>query len=312
MRILFAGNKERGVKCLEALLSNNNQIIGVIAHPSTAKSSEGLTQLAEGLNVPLFQPSNVNDKEVLANLWELKPDLTVLAGYGQIVKKQFIDLAPLGCINLHGGKLPKYRGSSPMNWALMNGEEEFTLSVIRVDEGVDTGDVLCERTYPVSIDDTIAEVQEISNKAFPEMLVEVVNQVQAGTTNPRKQDEATASYYPLRFPDDGLIFFDTLTAVEVHNRIRALTTPYPGAHTFYKGKKLKLLRSRLTRKTYFGEPGRVYLKNENGLLVCAKDRCLWITDSIIENDNSTGYEAIDRYSKLATLRDLAVQHIQRT
>lgn len=312
MKILFAGNKERGAQCLQALVAHGYTIAGVIAHPAPRGAPPGsVAAMALQMGLPLFQPENANDPRILAALKELKPELTVLAGYGQIVGQEFIDLAPLGCINLHGGKLPQYRGSSPMNWALISGEKEFTLSIIRVDRGVDTGDILSERTFPIGIDDTIAQLQETANSAFPDMLLEVVAQVRSGSLEPRQQDESQAAYYPLRFPDDGLILWDIYTAQQIHNRIRALTDPYPGAFTFFGGRRLKLLSSRLSRRTYYGEPGRIYMKNSMGLLVCAADRCLWVRRVLIEDSQIDALTAIERYAKLATLRDLAVGNLLR-
>jgi methionyl-tRNA formyltransferase len=263
------------------------------------------------MGIPLFQPDDVNHPEVIARLRALAPDLTILAGYGPIVKQEFIDCAPLGCINLHGGKLPQYRGSSPMNWALINGDCEFTLSIIRVDTGVDTGDVLIERTFPIGIDDTIADLQATANRAFPEMLLEVLSQIQNGTDRARKQESAEARYFPLRFPEDGLILWDLLTAEQVHNKIRALTDPYPGAFTYYQKRRVKLLRSTLMKGEFHGEPGRVYRKSIQGLLVCAMDRCLWIQRAYMEPDGGDLFDQIQRYDKLATVRDLAVAGLVR-
>src|ERR1044072_273823 len=236
MKILFAGNKQRGTACLEALVAQGHDMVGVIAHPTKVHppATGSVAAQALQLGLPLFQPDDVNTTPVLESLHKLEPDLTVLAGYGPIVRKEFIELAPRGCINLHGGKLPRYRGSSPMNWALINGDREYTLTIIRVDLGVDTGDILAERTFPITVDDTIRELQETANQVFPEMLADVIARIENQSIQPRTQDESQASYYPLRFPDDGLIWWDLLTAEQIHNRIRALTDPYPGAYTFFK------------------------------------------------------------------------------
>jgi len=250
----------------------------------------------------LFQPKNVNDPKFLNSIKNLNPELIVLAGYGQIVKKDFISLTKLGCINLHGGKLPEYRGSSPMNWSLINGEKEFTISIIQIDEGVDTGDILIEKSFQISINDTIKELQEKANKAFPELLVNAIEKIEQGTLRPKKQDESKSSYYPLRFPDDGLILWDIYTAEEIHNRIRALTDPYPGAFTFFNGHKLKLLKSELTSRPFYGEPGRIYRKTKDKILICAKDQCLWIHKIINAHTKENAYDIMKRYEKLATLR----------
>ncbi len=310
MRVLFAGNKGRGVVCLQALLTSGYNIVSVLAHPSPEKSVTpgSVAEAALQMGLPLLQPANVNAPEVITSLHELAPDLIVLAGYGQIVKQAFINMASLGCINLHGGKLPQYRGSSPMNWALLNGEREFGISIIQVESGVDTGDVLNERMFPISLEDTIVDIQRIANREFPKMLLEVVAQIKAGTLQPRKQDETQAAYYPLRFPDDGLILWDIYTAEQIHNRVRALADPYPGAFTFFKGQRVNLLASQLAQRTYYGEPGRVYLTKRTGLLVCALDRCLWIQRAVIEANQDDAFQVIQRYEKFATARDMALEN----
>ncbi len=137
------------------------------------------------------------------------------------------------------------------------------------------------------------------------MLGEVVVRIEQGTYTTTKQDPSRAVYYPLRFPDDGLIFFDQFTAEQIHNRIRALTEPYPCAYTFFKKRKVKLVTSELHDQNYFGESGRVYRKTNRGLLVCASDRCLWITNAVFEDTGERVIEVAKRYEVFATLRRAA-------
>jgi methionyl-tRNA formyltransferase len=304
MRILFAGNKQRGVACLRALVEDGHEIAGVLVHPGDVAPAS-VAEAASVLRLPVFARRRVNDPDSLALLRALKPGLTVLAGYGQIVSEQFINLAPRGCINLHGGKLPQYRGSSPMNWALINGEAEFGISIIEVDRGVDTGDVLSERMFQIGTDDTIADLQRQADAAFPEMLCEVVQRIGNGTIERRKQGAAHAVYYPLRFPDDGLILWDQFTAVEIHNRIRALTDPYPGAFTYLEGRRLKLLASRLAAQNVHGIPGRIYRASERGLLVSARDRCLWVDKAVFDPGGENVLAVAKRYARLATVAGAA-------
>jgi len=313
MKIIFAGNKERGITCLNALISAGHEILLVIAHPDLKSqiNCENFAGIVKKKGFPVIQPVDVNRADILNQIRRLAPDLIVLAGYGQIVREPFFNIAPYGCINLHGGNLPEYRGSSPMNWALINNEPEFTLSIIKVDCGVDTGDVLLERTFSVSENDTIADLQNLANSVFPEMLIRVVNDIQESKILGKKQDNSFASYYPLRFPDDGLILWDQLTALQIHNRIRALTDPYPGAFTYFNGERVKLLRSSLPENNYYGEPGRVYRKTSFGLLVCASDRCIWIQHAIFDKDGSSIIDTIQRYEKFATVRDTIASLLAR-
>jgi methionyl-tRNA formyltransferase len=310
MRILFAGNKERGVACLQTLMGRGHQIAGVLVHAHAGPPAAGsVAAVAREHGLPVMAPTDPGDPQLLRAIRELAPDLTVLAGYGPIVGQTFIDIPRRGCLNLHGGKLPQYRGSSPMNWALINGETGFTISVIQVDRGVDTGPVLAERSFDIGPDDTIADLQDRANAVFPDLLADVVDEVGAGRARPRVQTQEGAGYWPLRFPDDGLIFWDEYTAQQIHNRIRALTDPYPGAFSFFGRQKLRLLRSQMTEVPTFGEPGRVYRTSANGLLVCAKDRCLWIRRAVFDHNGEDAMPAVARYEKFATLRDAVARAI---
>lgn len=305
MKIVFWGKGNRGVGCLQALYDKGYSIDLVVTHPQKGTEwYDSVSESAKQLDIPTLEPEDPNAEEVEQFLNNLAPDLFILAGYGKILKPNIIGIPSLMCINLHGGKLPKYRGSSPMNWALINGEASFTLSIIRVDAGVDTGDVLLEQTFNIGINDTIRDLHRIANEQFPKMLLEVVAQIEDGSYVLTPQDNSQASYYPLRFPEDGLILWDIYTAKQIHNRIRALTEPYPCAFTYFNGRKIRLLSSELYDYGYFGEPGRVYRKSsQRGLLVCALDKCLWITAAVFFEDGTPLIEVVNRYDKLATIRD---------
>jgi methionyl-tRNA formyltransferase len=303
MKIVLWGNGNRGVSCLQALHDDGYGVELVVAHPDGGGQWYGsVAALAEQLGIRVIRPENPNVDDVAQTLKAVGADLFVMAGYGKILRQRIIDSPGTICINLHAGKLPKYRGSSPLNWALINGETSFTLSVTSADAGVDTGDVLIERTFEISRDDTIRELHHIANNNFPGMLLEAVSQVEKDTHAPTPQDESLASYYPLRFPDDGLVLWDVYTAEQIHNRIRALTEPYPCAFTYFRGKRVKLLASEVSEHDFFGEPGRVYRKSKRGLLVCAVDRCLWVRDAVLVDDGAPLSDVIDRYDTLATLR----------
>jgi methionyl-tRNA formyltransferase len=302
VRIVFAGNQERGLVCLRAVRAAGHEVVAVVAHPEeTARG--GVAEEGAALALPVLRPRDVNDKAVVDALAPLDADAVVLAGYGQILREPLVSMFRFGCINLHGGRLPHYRGSSPMNWALINGDAEITVTAIVIDAGIDTGDVIGERTFPVRIDETIGDVQRRANELFPELVVEVLDRLERGTAEPRRQDEAEATYWTLRFPDDGLVVWDQLSALQVHNRIRALAPPYPGAFTFWRGRRVNLHGSMLEERRVVGEAGRVYAAGPRGILVCAADRCLRITEATLD-DGSDFAAAVSRYDELATVRKL--------
>jgi methionyl-tRNA formyltransferase len=308
VKIVFFGNGQRGLSCLQVLRDMKCEIAAVVIHPPSESQASVLGTVAESFQIPVLSFGNPNASESIAQLKTLAGDLFVLAGYGKIVRKELFELPRLGAINLHAGKLPKYRGSSPMNWALINGEKSFTLSIIKVDSGVDTGDVLMEKTFPVSINDTIVDLHKIANQTFPVMLAMILKQLSKGKVKGKVQSDKGASYYPLRFPEDGLIVWDDLTAEQVHNQIRALTEPYPCAFTFIQNRKVKLIASELSKFPYYGEPGRIYSKSDKGLLVCAADRCLLIKKAVFAEDGQSVAETVKRYDRFLSLRGFMINH----
>jgi len=309
MKILFVGDQERSPPCLEAISNAGFKIVAVLLSARKEKSENAAVIAAKAakLGIPSFEVENLNAPDALMHVRKLGADLAVFAGFSQIARKAFLDLFPRGCVNLHAGKLPEYRGSSPLNWALINGEQEFALSIIQVDEGVDTGDVLGEQTFPIGPNDTIADLHRISNTAFPSLLVKVLSQMRDGSCIQRPQPFAGARYFPMRFPDDGLILWDLQSAKEIHNRIRALTIPYPGAFSFYGSRKVTLFSSELSEPPFIGEPGRIYRIRGEEVLVSARDRALWIRTAKFADGSGPLVALAKRYERLLTVRDVAMQ-----
>ena len=302
MKIVLWLKGKRGVFCLRGILESGHEIdLLVLQNQKNTQWYADANKIAEKYGISVIEPEDPNDIETQNSLKNICSDLFILAGYGKILKKHIIEIPKLMCINLHGGKLPEYRGSSPMNWALINGETTFSISIIKLDDGVDTGDVILERTFPITQDMTIRDLHRMADETFPEMVLEVLKQMEVGTYNLKKQDNSRIGYFPLRFPEDGLIFWDLFTAEDIHNRIRALTDPYPCAFTYFNGRKVKLKASILRDTNFYGEPGRIYLKKDGKLLVCASDKCLWITDAVFEDTGKTLYDEAIRYNRLLTV-----------
>lgn len=311
MRIIFWGNGNRGVACLRALRDRGYCIDLVVVHPSSRGQWYGsVAETAGELGLDVVAPPDPNDSEMAESLKTRGADLFVLAGYGKILHREIIDLARVMAINLHAGKVPEYRGSSPLNWALINGEDSFGLSILKLDAGVDSGAVLLEREFEISADATIGELHAVANEQFPAMLLETIKLIETGEYVLKAQDAQRAGYFPLRFPDDGLILWDQLTAKQIHNRIRALTEPYPCAFTFYNGREVRLLKSELASDRHYGEPGRVYRVTDRGVLVCAADECLWLRRACFTDGDAQLADCVQRYDRLATVGEAVLQQLR--
>jgi methionyl-tRNA formyltransferase len=306
MRIVFWGKGARGRVCLEAVLGKGFEVALVVVQPSGAEAPSDVAELATRHGIEVIAPDDPNDPDIVALFKACQADLFVLAGYGRILRPATLTVPFMGTVNLHAGRLPERRGSSPLNWALIDGSDSFGLSIIEVNAGVDTGDVLSARDFPIGPEDTIQDLHEIADNAFPSVLLEVLNAKQNGTLQPRAQDNTTAAYYPVRFPTDGLILWDIFTAEEIHRRVRALTLPYPCAFTTFRGRKVKLIRTRLNPGNHFGEAGRIYRISKDGLLACARDRCLWVVGAVFADDDTPLDAAVQRYDRLGTVREAAL------
>ena len=162
-----------------------------------------------------------------------------MSGYTQILKKPVLEWPTIGVINLHGGKLPEYRGGSPINWQIINGESEGGVAVHFVDEGIDTGAILASETFPIGENETAGEIYDKTIKIFPDLMIRVIRELEIGIHQVQKQKLSDGTYYCKRLPRDGRIDWSSMSARQVHDLVRALNGPsYPGAFTYLKKKKL--------------------------------------------------------------------------
>lgn len=281
-------NGARGLATLRRINDAGHEVVRAIvpvghAHDETAGA-------AAELGVEVIRAAKVNDPAFVARLADLKPKISVIAGYSSIFRHPLFTVPQHGTINLHAGPLPFYRGGSPLNWQIINGEPEIGISVIQVDVGIDTGDVLAERRFRLGRDDTIATVHESANKLFPDMVLEVLERIAAGTLVPRRQDATQARYWHQRNDGDGLIHWRDMSAEQVHRLVRAVTRPYPGAHAYRDGSKIRLWRTELTPFALRGTPGRVVTYQGQGPFVICREGAILLREWEVEDgsDLATG------------------------
>jgi methionyl-tRNA formyltransferase len=202
-------------------------------------------QSALNLNLPITQPDRIKtNDEFRGQLTALQPDAIIIVGYGRIVPQWMLDLPPLGNINLHASLLPKYRGAAPIQWAIANGETVTGVTTMRIDAGLDTGDILLQRELLIAPDATSETIAPPLAAIGADLVVETLRAMQAGTVHPRRQDNSQSSFAPILKKEDGLVDFSR-SAAEIYNRIRGFQ-PWPGVYTKFRGKNLQILQARPT------------------------------------------------------------------
>ncbi len=245
LRIVFMGTPDYGVPSLKALVENGYDVVGVFCQPDKP-SGRGkkitfcpVKQYAVEQGIPVFQPmrTRVDGVEPLRNL---APDLCVTAAFGHILSQEVLDIPRIGTVNVHASLLPAYRGSAPVNWALIKGEKVTGVTTMMTDKGMDTGDILMKREVEVKPDETAGELVDRLAQVGAELLIETLYAIENGTCPREKQDESKASYYPLLKKEMGKMDL-TKSAEELHSFVRGMT-PWPGAYAgMYKVLKTTVL-----------------------------------------------------------------------
>ncbi len=249
LNLVFCGTPRFAVPTLERLIEAGFPVRLVVTQPDRPRGRgmelalSPVKQLALGLGLPVTQPETIRNNEAFREqLSALKPDAIVVVGYGRIIPQWMLDLPPLGNINLHASLLPKYRGAGPVQWAIAHGESVTGVTTMKIDAGLDTGDILLQKQFPIALEET-AETLAFQLAALgAELMVETLHGLQACTISPRPQDNADASLAPLLKKEDGKIDFDR-TATEIYNRLRGFQ-PWPGAFTEFRGRNLSVLAAR--------------------------------------------------------------------
>lgn len=257
MRVIFLGTPRFAVATLDALVAAKHAVVLVVTQPDRPRgrgqqfAASPVKEAALRLGLPVYQPERVRRPEAIAALAELRPDVMVVVGYGQIIPQSVIDIPPHGIINVHGSLLPKYRGAGPIQWAIANGETWTGVTTMRIDAGLDTGDMLLKAEMEIGPEENALELGARLATMGAELLVETLARI--GEIVPEKQDAAQATYAPLLKKEDGLIDWRQ-PARAIHNRVRGFQ-PWPGAYTRFRGQQLQIWKSRVAAGG--GAPGQL-------------------------------------------------------
>lgn len=276
LRIIFMGTPDFAAATLKALIDGPDEVVAVVTQPDRAKGrGKKLTPpptkvLAEEVGIPVLQPTKIKTEEFRNGLLTYQPDLIVVAAYGRILPKSLLELAPMGCINVHGSLLPRYRGAAPIQWSVINCEEETGITIIQMDEGMDTGDILLKSTIKTEPDETAGSLYEKLAALGSVTLLKAIRGLQDGTIIPVSQDHTLASVAPMLKKDDGLIDWHK-DAKEIECLIRGLD-PWPTAFCFLDSKRLRLFSPEVLHKESDSRPGTVLQADRRGIsIACGRD-----------------------------------------
>jgi methionyl-tRNA formyltransferase len=246
--LVFCGTPNFAVPTLEKLAVAGFRVQLVVTQPDRPKGrglelvASPVKQSALKLNLPVAQPDRIkNNDGFRAQLTSLKPDAIIVVGYGRIIPQWMLDLPPLGNTNLHASLLPKYRGAAPIQWAIANGETVTGVTTMRIDAGLDTGDILLQQELPVAPEDTSETIAPRLAAMGADLVVETLRGLYAGSVHPRPQDNSLATLAPILKKEDGIVDFSR-SAADIFDRIRGFQ-PWPGAHTKFRGKSLQIVRA---------------------------------------------------------------------
>src|SRR6202171_1325436 len=269
LNLVFCGTPAFAVPTLEKLVEAEFAVPLVVTQPDRPKGRgmevalSPVKQRALQLGLQVGQPDKIrNNEELRAQLAGIAPDAIIVVGYGRIIPQWMIDLPRLGNLNLHASLLPKYRGASPIQWAIARGESVTGVTTMKIDAGLDTGDILLQRELPIAANDTSEVLAPRLASIGADLLVETLRGLQSESVHPRPQDHAQATLAPILKKQDGMIDFSR-SATEIVNRLRGFQ-PWPGAYTIFRGNNLQIRQA--APLTQALAPGQLHVE-ENHLLV---------------------------------------------
>lgn len=284
MNIVFMGTPDFAVSALEALLKAGHDIKLVVTQPDKPKGRSGalafppVKECALKHGLPVFQPVRIKTAENVEYLKQYEADVYVVAAFGQILSQEILDMPRLGCINIHASLLPKYRGSSPIQRAILDGEEKTGVTIMQMDIGVDTGDMLYKKEYVIKPSDTFESLHDELAVLGGQAIVEALALLKEGKLIPEKQRDEDSCKAPMISKEMGLLNFCD-SAAKLDRQIRGLN-PWPSAFTKYQGKTLKIWRAVPVEGT--GEPGEILLVEKDSFVVACGENALCIYELQLE------------------------------
>ena len=288
MKVVYMGTPDFSVGALEAIINSGHEVTAVVTQPDKPKGRSKELQIspvkacALKYNLPVFQPVKIKEAEAIAKLREFEADIFVVAAFGQILSKEILTMPKYGCINIHASLLPKYRGASPIQWAVLNGEEVSGVTIMQMDEGIDTGDILMQETVTLDVKETGESLFDKLAVCGADLIVKALDAIEAGEVTPIKQDEAASTHVGMLKKEFGRMDFSQ-DAVVLERKIRGLNS-WPSAYTYFKGKTLKIWDADVADASGFAKAqcGEVVDVTKDSFLVMTGNGLLAIKDVQLE------------------------------
>lgn len=286
MRIVFMGTPDFSVGALETIIEAGHKVEAVVTQPDKKKGRGNQVQFtpvkeaALKHNLTVYQPVKVRDEEFVNILKDIKPDVMVVVAFGQIVSKEILDIPKYGCINIHASLLPKYRGSAPIQWSIINGDEKTGVTTMQMNEGIDTGDILEVEEVIIDRKETGGSLFDKLSEVGAKLIIHTLENIEKGNITPVKQNEAEASHVKMLTKEFGRIDFNK-PAVEIERLIRGLN-PWPSAYTKLDNKTLKIWDADVVDKEYEGSVGEVVDVDKTCIYIKTGDKTLAINELQLE------------------------------
>ena len=284
-RIVFFGTPEFAIPSLEGLYEKEN-LVAVVTQTDKPKgrglkpSPSPVKHWALLKGVKVLEPLKLKDPQFIDNIKNFLPDLIVVCAYGKIFPKELLEIPKFGCWNIHASLLPKYRGASPINWAILEGEKETGITIMLMDEGLDTGPILLQKKIPILEEDTAITLSQKLAQLGKEAILEAIELHKKGVLKPLPQPEEGISYAPILKKEDGFFTFEE-PAKKIERKTKAFL-PWPTAFTYYKNKLLKVFLAKAIPLKHKEKPGTILDINKDGILVATSEGVILLKEIQLE------------------------------
>jgi methionyl-tRNA formyltransferase len=295
MTLVFLGTPSFAVPTLERIVQAGHRVLAVFTQPDRPKGRGGqlsaspVKESALQLGLPVYQPERIRRPEPVEQLKQMQPDAMLVVGYGQIIPQSIIDIPRHGIINLHGSLLPKYRGAAPIQWAIANGETTTGVTTMRIDAGLDTGDMLLKWETSIGPEENAVELGQRMAQAGADLLVQTLAEVAAGTLGAEPQDNAQASLAPILKKEDGEVDWNW-PARKIFDRARGFL-PWPGAYSYFRGQLFHVWKARVAEEHSDSTPGRLMPVKKRLLVSSGEGTALELLEVQVEGRKRMPVEA---------------------